>query len=37
MMLMQQSQVLKYLLKSKTEVYIQRRIGWSDQRTGSRI
>ncbi len=37
MMLTQQSQVRKYLLKSKTEVYIQRRIGWSDQRSRSRI
>ncbi len=37
MMLMQQSQVHKCLLKSKTEVYIQRIIGWSDQRSGSRI
>jgi hypothetical protein len=37
MMLMQWSQVCKCLLKSKMEVYIQRRIGWSDQRTGSRI
>jgi hypothetical protein len=36
-MLTQRSQVRKCLLKSKSEVYIQYRIGWSDQRTGSRI
>ncbi len=36
-MLTQRSQVRKFLLKSKTEVYIQRIIGWSDQGSGSRI
>jgi hypothetical protein len=35
-MLMQQSQVCKCLLKSKTEVYILYKIVWSDQETGSR-
>jgi hypothetical protein len=30
-MLTQQSQVLKCFIKSKTEVYIQEKIGWSDQ------
>ncbi len=34
MMLMQ---VRKCLLKSKTGVYIQRKMAWSDQRSGSRI
>jgi len=37
MMLTQRSQVLKCFIKSKTEVYIQEKIGWSDQRSGSRI
>jgi len=37
MMLTQRSQVRKCLLKSKTQVYIQRNIGWSDQRSRSRI
>jgi hypothetical protein len=37
MMLMQRSQVHKCFIKSKTEVYIQRKVGWSDQRTVSRI
>ncbi len=36
-MLTQRNQVCKCLLKSKTEVYIQRKVGWSDQRSGSRI
>jgi hypothetical protein len=36
MMLMQRSQVRKCLFNPKTEVYIQKRIGLSDQRTGSR-
>jgi hypothetical protein len=36
MILTQQSQVCKCLLKSKMEVYIQYRKGRSDQRTGSR-
>jgi len=36
-MLTQRSQVRKCFIKSKTEAYIQRKVGWSDQRTGSRI
>ncbi len=36
-MLTQRSQVRKCLLKSKTEVYIQGKMAWSDQRSGSRI
>jgi hypothetical protein len=36
MMLMQQSQVRKYLLKSKTEVYILYKRVWSDWETRSR-
>jgi hypothetical protein len=36
-MLMQRSQVCKCFIESKTEAYIQEIIGWSDQRTGSRI
>ncbi len=36
-MLMQWSQVRKWLLKSKMRVYIQRNMAWSYQRSGSRI
>jgi len=36
-MLMQWSQVRKWFIESKTEAYIQEIIGWSEQRTGSRI
>ncbi len=36
-MLTQRSQVCKWFIESKTEAYIQEIIGWSDQRTGSRI
>jgi hypothetical protein len=36
-MLTQRSQVHKWFIESKTEAYIQEIIGWSDQRTGSRI
>ena len=36
-MLTQPSQVHKWFIKSKTEAYIQEKIGWSDQRNGSRI
>ncbi len=36
-MLTQLSQVCKFLLKSKTWVYIQRKMAWSNQRSGSRI
>jgi len=37
MILMQRSQVRKWFIQSKTEAYIQRIIGWSNQRTGSRV
>ncbi len=37
MMLTQRSKVRKCFIKSKTEAYIQEKIGWSDQRNGSRI
>jgi hypothetical protein len=36
-MLTQLSQVRKFLLKSKTRVYIERKMAWSYQRSRSRI
>ncbi len=36
-MLMQQSQVRKWFIESKTKAYIQRKVGWSDPESGSRI
>jgi len=37
MMLTQWSQICKWFIQYKTEAYIQEILGWSDQRTGSRI
>ncbi len=36
-MLTQRSQVRKCFIESKTKAYIQRKVGWSDPESGSRI